>query len=147
VKFLSPPLFFPTTTASKPRCSSHTGLLLASFLMSGLRSEHSSSPRSTLAGSSVNHVATAHQKYSALSLILRSSSEGRLEFALLWDMLWEPGGALCVLLQGYAIRHRSHAHSSLSRILVLTLAHGGKQETFKWNGRRRRRRDSVLHHN
>jgi len=57
----------PTTTAPKPRCSPHTGLLLASSFLSGLRSEHSSSPRSTLAGSSVNH-AERHTRNTARSL-------------------------------------------------------------------------------
>ena len=51
-------LFFFTPTAPKPRGSRRTECLLpprqASTLVSGLRSEHSNPPRSTLAGSGLN---------------------------------------------------------------------------------------------
>ncbi|KIM85596.1 hypothetical protein PILCRDRAFT_816803 [Piloderma croceum F 1598] len=52
-------------------------MFAASVLVSGLRSEYSSLPRSTLAGSSLNHAKQHTRNAVAISLIQRSSSEGR----------------------------------------------------------------------
>ena len=120
-------LFLLTTTAPKPRCSTHTGLLRASSFLSGLRSEHSSSPRLTLAGSSVNY-AEQHTRNTARSLIcpkILFGGEARVCAAL--GHAAGTGRGVRVLLCGHAIRHRSPAHSSLSRVLVPALAHGGNK--------------------
>ena len=57
-----------------------THRMSTSFLVSGLRSEYSSPPRSTLAGSSVNHSEQHTSHTAAISSIQRSSPKGRA-----WD--------------------------------------------------------------
>ncbi|KIK35587.1 hypothetical protein CY34DRAFT_566633 [Suillus luteus UH-Slu-Lm8-n1] len=58
-------------------CSSHTGSLHASKFLSGLRSEHSSPPRSALAGSSCNQLRDVPEKQLRFSWSRRFCSSQR----------------------------------------------------------------------
>lgn len=106
--------FFQTTTAQKPRGSPHTGCLTVSSLVSGLRSEHSSPPRLTLAGSSINYAEQHTRNTTAVSRIQRTSLEARARDWWLWYMLWGPGGRFLV--------SDSACTSKLLRVSVPSLA-------------------------
>ena len=72
------PCVLLTLHSSKAAMLITYGMLAVSFLVSGIRSEYSSLPRSTLAESSINH-AEQHTRHAvAVSLIQRSSTEGRV---------------------------------------------------------------------
>ena len=89
-------------------------MLTVSSLVSGLMSEHSSPPRLTLAGSSINHAEQHTRNTTAVSLIQRTSLEARALDWQLWDMLWELGGHFLVL--------NGACTSRLSRVAVPSLA-------------------------